>query len=142
KVTLLSTGNTGIVVPSSVSRSAGAAGHVAPPVVAEQVTTQLLRPDSGRSITDAPSAASGPSLLATMVDVVWLPPGTGASPWSSGPASGVLVLLMRKSAPSVRVLTKVQVRSSPAAATIVKSVPLPLGSCPPASALVHAYVDA
>ena len=69
KVTVLLAGKAGSVAPAGDKKSFGVVGQVAPPLrlAMGHVTRVHNRPALELSLTIAPSAASGPALLATTV---------------------------------------------------------------------------
>src|SRR6185312_6905663 len=80
KVTLDAAGSVGIASPDSSCATVGAVGHTAPPVSLPQATEVFDRPAAAGSASNAPSAASGPALVTTMVYVVALPDVTPVTP--------------------------------------------------------------
>ena len=55
-------GKLGKATPPGLSRLAGVAGQLAPPLALHESTLQADRPASGVSLTSAPSALAGPRL--------------------------------------------------------------------------------
>src|SRR5262245_19887086 len=60
-------GRTGIASPACSCGAVGATGHTAPPLVAPQLTVPARKFAAAGSVTTAPSAAAGPSLMTTSV---------------------------------------------------------------------------